>query len=85
MIHDIGYGHSRSMLGYKLGRTWKILIKVDLYGGHPHKNAAYVGHKENWQISERLTDANGNLMDGRLKAAVNILKEGKREDIKKCA
>ena len=81
VIQDNGYGQFLSMLGYKLEERGKYLIKVDRYFASS-KICSVCGNRKRRTGFVRYGHTYcecGNWMDRDVNAAVNILKEGKKD------
>ena len=78
-VMDNGYGMFREMLGYKLERQGKKLIKVDRFYPSSKRCSCCGAIKEELRLDERIyICACGNRMDRDINAAVNIREEGRR-------
>ena len=78
-VQDNGYGMFRDMLGYKLERQGKKLIKVNRFYPSSKRCSCCGAVKKELRLDERVyICACGNRMDRDVNAAVNIREEGRR-------
>ena len=78
-VQDNGYGMFRDMLGYKLERQGKKLIKVNRFYPSSKGCSCCGAVKKELRLDERVyICACGNRMDRDVNAAVNIREEGRR-------